>query len=577
MNNIDKDKEELLSELAALKQENASLKAKLEKEVTALNQTKDEPQRKEEMLLSIASGIIPGYIAFVNADTLQYEFVNVAYEKSFGIPREKIIGHSVKEIIGEANFQFALKYINEAKLGKSISYENLFNLADGKRWLQINYSPFFDAKKMVTSIVVFNYDITQQKLSEELLKEIQAKLLLAMDQSKVVYWEMDASTKIFTFNDKFYALYGTTAEQEGGYQMDRETYFKEFVPFDYQQIFPDDMVKLMSGEFDILSREHSIRRRDGEFRHIVARITVIKDGSGHVIGTRGSNQDITEHKMIEIELEKHRNNLEELVKTRTNELDVLNETLKIEIEKQKAYEIILKQSLEKEKEINFIRTNIISTVSHEFRTPLTSILSSTELIGRYSQQWNEDKKKEHVNRISKSISYLTKLLDNMLFINRQETEKMSFNPKLVNLNSIIKDCINNAESLISDHSIVCHYKSDQSDFILDNQLIKIVINNLLSNAIKFSPNDGKVELNIFTENDNLIIGVSDEGIGIPPEDIDKIFDSFYRAKNIGVVAGVGLGLAIVKRSVELHNGEITVNSELNKGTTFTVKIPLIVA
>ena len=126
--------------------------------------------------LSLADNI-SGFIAYVNADTLKYEFVNDLYEKSFGIPKEKIIGSDLIDIIGDPNYLFALKYINEVKSGKSVSYENLFNLNTGKRWLQVNYTPVFDSAGKVASIAVFNFDITERKKAAEILKENEKKLV----------------------------------------------------------------------------------------------------------------------------------------------------------------------------------------------------------------------------------------------------------------------------------------------------------------------------------------------------------------------------------------------------------------
>ena len=136
--------------------------------------------------LSLADNI-SGFIAYVNADTLKYEFVNDLYEKSFGIPKEKIIGSNLIDIIGDPNYQFALKYINEVKSGKSVSYENSFNLNSGKRWLQVNYTPIFDTAGKVVSIAVLNFDITERKQSAETLKENEKKLVqLNVDKDRFI-------------------------------------------------------------------------------------------------------------------------------------------------------------------------------------------------------------------------------------------------------------------------------------------------------------------------------------------------------------------------------------------------------
>jgi signal transduction histidine kinase len=221
-----------------------------------------------------------------------------------------------------------------------------------------------------------------------------------------------------------------------------------------------------------------------------------------------------------------------------------------------------------------MQTRFISTTSHEFRTPLSAVLSSTELLQRYGAKWNDDKKKEHYNRIIESVEYLTKLLDDVLTISRSETGKISFKSESVDLFQLISDCEKDNKSLLTEkHEFRLNYNLEEKEYNLDRKLMRFIFSNLLSNAAKYSPEGGKIEMTINQNQQQLIIEICDEGIGIPLEEVDKIFDSFYRTKNTGTIEGTGLGLAIVKRSVNLHGGEIKVKSELNKGTTFTVTIP----
>jgi len=347
----------------------------------------------------------------------------------------------------------------------------------------------------------------------------------------------------------------------------------------FQVFHPDEIDNLMK-----VNQEHNINVQpfDWEGRAIVnGEIIWLHIASfpeqlekGNVLWN-GVVTDITERRKAEIELEIHRNHLEDLVKVRTEELDNANKELKVQVEKQNEFELILQKSLEKEKELNEMKSRFISTTSHEFRTPLTSVLSSTELLQRYSSKWDDDKKKEHFNRIYNSVEYLIKLLDNILTVSKTDSGNISCNPELVDLYQLSKECGKDAKVLMKEeHEFIFNYNSSVNEFQLDPKLMRFIFSNLLSNAAKYSPSGGKIGLTINSDIQNIIIEISDEGIGIPAEEIDKVFDSFYRSKNTGIVAGTGLGLTIVKRAVELHNGEIFVKSELNKGTTFTVKIPL---
>jgi signal transduction histidine kinase len=245
------------------------------------------------------------------------------------------------------------------------------------------------------------------------------------------------------------------------------------------------------------------------------------------------------------------------------------------IKKQKKHELILQLSLEKEKELNEIKSRFVATTSHEFRTPLMAILTSAGLVQRYADSWDADKQNEHLDKIKKSVVNLTKLLDDVLTISKNDSGKIIFSPKQIDLLKCVEECQQEAKSLMTNtHELKLNYRSDQKEFLIDPTLIKFVFNNLLSNAIKYSPNGGKIELAISTDEENIIIEISDEGIGIPVGETQKIFDSFYRSKNATEISGTGLGLAIVKSAVDLHKGKITARNNLNKGVTFVVKIPI---
>jgi signal transduction histidine kinase len=262
----------------------------------------------------------------------------------------------------------------------------------------------------------------------------------------------------------------------------------------------------------------------------------------------------------------HRSKLDVLVEQRTKELNEVNKKLKQEIEKEKEFEMMLQQSLAKEKELSELKSRFISTTSHEFRTPLTSVLSSAELIHRYGKKWSDEKLAYHTAKIKNSIEYLTNLLDDVLTISRSESGKIVFDPTLINLKSICEELID--ESWIqasAEHKINFVFKPQQTKYYLDPKLIRFIIINLLSNAIKYTPNGGLIKFTVEERNGNILLIISDNGIGIPPEEIPRLFEPFSRAQNTIEIPGTGLGLSIVKRAVDLHSGEIKIESDLNKG------------
>ncbi len=346
---------------------------------------------------------------------------------------------------------------------------------------------------------------------------------------------------------------------------DLEFFNKEIFPKysllkDKEQIYHQYRIKLANGNFYWLSNREVIysRNSDGSPKQIFAIVS-----------------DINDSKVAELELENHRFHLEELVESRTEEIDAINKELLSEIERRKRTEFLLHNSLEKEKELNQLKSRFVSTASHEFRTPLTSILSSTELLQRYNHKWSEVKKNEHLERIKSSIDYLTKLMDDVIAVNRVEAGKTIYSPTIINLKKIFDSLIEEINlSLTKDIIIIFNYNSPKENYLLDPTQIHIILQNLFSNAVKYSLQNGKIEINVYEKSNELFISVSDNGIGIPKEDIPKLFESFHRASNVGEIRGTGLGLHIVKHAVQLHAGKISVDSKEGIGTAFTVTIPI---
>lgn len=283
---------------------------------------------------------------------------------------------------------------------------------------------------------------------------------------------------------------------------------------------------------------------------------------------------ITERRKIEAELELHRNHLEELVEIRTKEIEEINLQLIREIEREKEIEKMLKDSLDTEKHLSELKSRFISMASHEFKTPLTTVLSSVELIERYGKNWEIEKFNKHIFRIKESVDSLTKLLDDVLTISRSESGKMHNNPVNLDVREMCSQFIEEVRSLAGpSHQLDYHFHSEEKIFNLDPKLMRYVIINLLSNAIKYSPDGGKVGLSFNRGNSQLTFTVTDEGIGIPDRDENNLCEPFYRADNAFGFEGTGLGLSIVKRALDIMDGTIKFKSQLGKGTIVEINIP----
>jgi PAS domain S-box-containing protein len=238
----------------------------------------------------------------------------------------------------------------------------------------------------------------------------------------------------------------------------------------------------------------------------------------------------------------------------------------------------LRASLLKERELNELKSRFVSMVSHEFRTPLSVIQSSTDLVTRYSDRMTEERKKDHLEQIEVQVKRLTGLLDEVLMLSKAETVGLDFNPTIVELEALCQIMIQDIQLTAEDRMLIFNFTPDSAPAILiDPKLIRQAVTNLLSNAVKYSPPKSRIWLNVSFENHSVVFRVKDEGIGIPEEDQKRIFEIFHRASNVGTIPGTGLGLAIVKQSIEAHGGTMALESLPGQGTTFTLSIPLVPA
>jgi len=246
---------------------------------------------------------------------------------------------------------------------------------------------------------------------------------------------------------------------------------------------------------------------------------------------------------------------------------------------QKKSEEEIRKTLEKERQLNELKSRFVSMASHEFRTPLGSILSSTSLIEEYLGQKDttvdfvRGKSEKHIKRIKSSIANLISILNDFLSLEKLEQDKVELQATVFNIEEFSKEIIEEVQpSLKKEQKIKYIHKGNSSEVCIDQQILKNVLLNLASNAIKYSPEGALIELKTIANDGNLTLEVTDQGMGIPEDDQQHLFERFFRAKNATNVQGTGLGLNIVKRYVELMGGNISFKTKENEGTTFKVTI-----
>lgn len=230
---------------------------------------------------------------------------------------------------------------------------------------------------------------------------------------------------------------------------------------------------------------------------------------------------------------------------------------------------------QKEQEHNALIQRIISALSHDLRTPLAVITSSRDMLSRYHDRLSPEQRQEKLDTIDRQIQFATKLLQDTIDLARGKLGGHQFNPKPVNLATLCQVSIREVLSAYNANHHITLYNLNNVDIVaIDETLVTRILLNLLSNAIKYTPANGQIQIELSLSDNWVVLRVTDSGIGISEDELETIFDPFFRARNALSQDGTGLGLSIVRDCVDDHNGRISVISELGMGTTFNVELPM---
>lgn len=420
----------------------------------------------------------------------------------------------------------------EEKIPCSFEYRLL--LTDGTvRWVAQKGDFLFDEMGQPRRLSGVKMDITERKMAEEKLRKSEANLLVAQRIAHVGSWEFDVGEQKLTWSKEKFRIFGLDPTQP-------EPTYAQLI----EMIHPDDRPMFQQAVSRALTEGTSyeivfrIKRPSGEIRHIETRGEAVFNSAGQVVQLFGTVVDTTERKLAE------------------------EETLKI---------------LQRERELSEAKSRFIAMTSHDLRTPLTTIQSSVDLLRHRCEKLSSERQQVHLDRICSGVEQMTRMVQDVLILSEAEAGKLQFAPTQVDLvqlcHSLIADlqvADSNEHSLVFTPSGEC----DAQRLRLDEKLVRYILSNLLTNAMKYSPKGSTVQFDLTCHPDQVVFRVQDQGIGIPPEHIPRLFESFYRASNVGAIQGTGLGLAIVKQCVDLHGGKIGVDSVVGEGTTFTVMLPL---
>lgn len=379
-------------------------------------------------------------------------------------------------------------------------------------------------------IASFIRDITQQKLAELAIKSSEEKLRAIFDNSIQSFIIINHNYEIEAFNE----VAKTTICNFFKKEIAAGKSILEFYASHHVPTIKELIDKALRQE--VAREEMSLNNVHGEQFWFELQFSPVYNEEGHVSGVFFNSMDITQRKSAEESLAR---------------------------------------ALQKEKELSELKSRFVSTVSHEFRTPLASIFSNAQLLQRYYTKWDSTKREQSFSRVYESVKAMTNMLENVSLIGKEQSGKLSFRPEILNLNQLATQLVEESHLTLNESNRVDIYIDSTYDrVLLDQVLLRHIITNLITNALKYSPEKQNVKFTIKQQDRFLEFIIQDFGIGIPEEDLVHIAEPFFRASNSEEFKGTGLGMSIVKQCVSVHGGSMSIKSALGKGTTITVTLPL---
>ena len=483
-----------------------------------------------------------------------YKFltINPAFEKLTGLKAENIIGRKVTEVLPGTERYWIDNYGQVALMGESIDFENFSS--DLNSYFRVSA---FSPKKGYFAVIFEN--ISSYVLTEKELQRTKDYLekLINYANTPIIVWNPD--TEIQLFNHAFENLTGYSSAEVVGKKLD--LLFPKTSLRESKLRIRNALTKnLETIEIPILTKKKEIRT-------VLWNSANIYDiDNNTVFSTIAQGNDITE-----------RINAEQNAKERTKDLEVANSLLKQELTERILAQQALRKSEAQLKELNATKDKFFNIIAHDLKNPFTSLIGSSELLFYNIDQLNQEKITQLAKILNDSAKSGYAILQNLLDWSRSQTGLLKFNPEKINLKNLVDENILNLEQFSANKEIEMHSTVKETIFIFaDKNMIKTILRNLLSNAVKFSFRSGKVFVNAVEGQDKVTISVKDSGIGIPEEDIEKIFriDANYVVPGTENEQGTGLGLKLSKEFVEKQGGKIWVESTENKGSVFKFSIPV---
>jgi len=512
------------------------------REVTERKQAEAALRQSEERLASLVAHI-PGvvYRCAYDADST-IEFISDVIEEISGYPASDFLHNQVRTFSSlvapqdVARVELVMSECLAQKQPYVLEYR-IIRVDGTARWVYEKGQGVFAADGSLLWLDGVIFDITDYKKTQEELHSSEEQFRqLTENINEVFFLSSPDLSQMFYISPAYEQIWGRS----------RKSLYEQPISW-LESVHPCDRDRVaaflsehlqQNGELD---HQYRIMRPDGSVRWVRSRAFFVLNEWVKPQRIAGIVEDITKRKQAEAE--------------------ILN-------------------ALAKEKELSDLKSRFISITSHEFRTPLTTILSTTELLEYY--EWTKEEEVEQLHLIQDAVKQMLQMLEDLLFMGTAEAGQLRFNPEPLEINEFCQDLVAQIQRGIGwktnptgiQHTLTFRCSERTILACMDKKLLRQLLSNLLLNAIKYSPSGGKIQFELFCQDEYALFQIQDWGIGIPQEDQARLFEFFHRAKNVGAIAGTGLGLAIVKTCVDLHRGQITVNSDVDVGTKFTVTLPL---
>lgn len=490
--------------------------------ISELKQAEKAQRKTEELYRTLSSNFPNGAVVLFDKE-LRYTIVEGQCLTEVGIAKDFLEGKTIWEVFPSQTCEIIEQKYRDAFEGKS----TVFEIAYEKKVYLVHVLPVKNTQGEIFAGMSMTQDISERKRAEQALLEERNFVSAIVDAADVLIVVCDLQGRIVRFNRACEEITGYSFEEVKG-----KCGWDVFLISEDRESVKTIFQELQTGQ-RASHHENSWVTRDGTHRMLSWSDTVIHDADNLPKYIVGVGIDITDRKRAE---EMH-------------------------------------LALEKEKTLNELRYRFFSMVSHQFRTPLSTILITAQLLGASPDKWTEEKKIKNIFRIESAAKSLTQLLVDILTINRAESGNIEFNPTKLNIKHFCQELVAEMQNHAQpNHMMSFSSQGECKNACIDQKMLHSILKNLLLNALKYSPQGGKIHLTLNCQPGEATFQISDQGIGIPVSDQPQVFEAFYRGKNVGNISGTGLGLTVVKKCVDLHCGQIAVNSEVGVGTTFTVTI-----